>query len=100
LRGSRVELVTLNLTRVERSANEPDLHKVATRLATTNPSLRKVTLKYSFTTWVFLDSIPYQRVGNFVVKDRSKQGAVVLEKRHKSSRRCFYRRPLSLSKYI
>jgi hypothetical protein len=100
LRGSRVELVTLNLTRVERSTNEPDLHKVATRLATTNPSLRKVTLKYSFTTWVFLDSIPYQRVGNFVVKDRSKQGGpVVLEKRYKSSRRCFYR-PLSLSKYI
>ncbi|KAJ7359315.1 hypothetical protein DFH08DRAFT_845746, partial [Mycena albidolilacea] len=101
LRGSRIELVTLNLTRVERSANEPDLHKVATQLATTNPSLRKVTLRYSFTTWVFLDSIPHQRVGNFVVKDRSKQGGpVVLEKRYKSSRRCFYRRPLSLSKYI
>ncbi|KAJ7485291.1 hypothetical protein FB451DRAFT_52404 [Mycena latifolia] len=96
LRGSRVELTTLNLTRVERAANEPDLLKIATRLATTNPSLRKCTLRYSFTTWVFLDSIPYQRVGNFVVKDRSEQGnAVVLEKRTKPCRRYFYRRPLS-----
>ncbi|KAJ7158293.1 hypothetical protein C8R43DRAFT_1105626 [Mycena crocata] len=97
LRGSRVQLTTLNLTRVERAANEPDLAKIATRLATTNPSLRKFTLRYSFTTWVFLDSIPYQKVGNFVVKDRSKPGnPVVLEKRTKSCRRYFYRRPLSL----
>ncbi|KAJ6487957.1 hypothetical protein C8R45DRAFT_262220 [Mycena sanguinolenta] len=95
LRGSRVELTTLNLTRVERAAHVPDLHKVATRLATTNPSLRKVTLKYSFTTWVFLDSIPYQRVQSFAISGKGKHGPVVLEKRNKSSRRCFYRRPLS-----
>ncbi|KAJ7108514.1 hypothetical protein C8R44DRAFT_884592 [Mycena epipterygia] len=97
LRGSRVELTTLNLTRVERAGSEPDLLKIATRLATTNPSLQKCTLRYSFTTWVFLDSVPYQRVGNFVVKPgRNKQGGpIVLEKRTKPCRRSFYRRPLS-----
>ncbi|KAJ7683022.1 hypothetical protein B0H17DRAFT_1075025 [Mycena rosella] len=96
LRGSRVQLTTLTLTRVERAASEPDLLKIATRLAATNPSLRKCTLRYSFTTWVFLDSVPYQRVGSFVVKDRSKEGApVVLEKRTKPCRRYFHRRPLS-----
>ncbi|KAJ7267016.1 hypothetical protein B0H12DRAFT_1010601 [Mycena haematopus] len=87
LRSSRVELTTLNLTRVECATHAPDLHKVATRLATTNPSLRKVTLRYSFTTWVFLDSIPYQRVGNFVVT--GKGNPVVQEKRQKPNRRCF-----------
>jgi hypothetical protein len=101
LRGSRVGLTTLSLTRVERATNEPDLRKIAMQLASTNPSLRKVTLRYSFTTWVFLDSIPYQRVGNFVVKDRSKQGSpVLLEKRPRSRRRCFYRRPFSLARWI
>ncbi|KAF8187063.1 hypothetical protein K438DRAFT_1973237 [Mycena galopus ATCC 62051] len=95
LRGSRVELTTLSFTRVERTTHEPDLHKIATRLVTTNPSLRKVTLRYSFTTWVFLDSIPYQRVGNFMTIGKSKQGPIVVEKRYKSNRRCFYRRPLS-----
>ncbi|KAJ7512735.1 hypothetical protein B0H11DRAFT_5847 [Mycena galericulata] len=96
LRGSRVELTTLSLTRVERAANEPDLPKIAARLASANPSLRKLTLRYSFTTWVFLDSIPYQRVGNFVVKDNKKEGSpVVEEKRTKPCRRSFYRRPLS-----
>ncbi|KAF7351203.1 Methyltransf-25 domain-containing protein [Mycena sanguinolenta] len=94
LRGSRVELTTLNLTRVERAAQAPDLHKVATQLATTNHSLRKVTLKYSFTTWVFLDSIPLQGLQVFVVTGKGKHGPVVLEKRFKPSRRCF-RRPLS-----
>ncbi|KAJ7666174.1 hypothetical protein DFH06DRAFT_268800 [Mycena polygramma] len=84
LRGSRAELTTLCLTRVERAASEPDLHKIASRLASTNPSLRKVTLRYSLTTWVFLDSIPYQRVGNFVVKDRKQGNPVVLEKRPQS----------------
>ncbi|KAJ7211243.1 hypothetical protein GGX14DRAFT_449608 [Mycena pura] len=96
LRGSRVELTTLTLTRVERATSEPNLHKLAMRLATTNPSLRRATLKYSFTTWVFLDSVPYQRVANFVVKDTSKQGSpVVQEKRTKPKGRCFYWRPLS-----
>ncbi|KAJ6627819.1 hypothetical protein B0H10DRAFT_310596 [Mycena sp. CBHHK59/15] len=96
LRGSRVQLTTLNLTRVERAASEPDLLDIATKLATRKPSLRKITLKYSFTTWVFLDSIPYRRVRNFVVQERSEQDSpVVLEKRSKPSKRCFYRRPLS-----
>ncbi|KAJ7100221.1 hypothetical protein B0H15DRAFT_819252 [Mycena belliarum] len=103
LRGSRVELTTLNLTRIEPAASEPDLLQIATRLATTNPSLRKCMLRYSLTTWVFLDSIPYRRVGSFEVKDRNQQGALVVEeKRKKSCRRYFYRRPLSfqLSKWI
>ncbi|KAJ7753364.1 hypothetical protein DFH07DRAFT_921423 [Mycena maculata] len=95
-RGSRVQLTTLSLTRVERAANEPDLPKIVARLAAANSSLRKVTLRYSFTTWVFLDSIPYQRVGTFVVKGSSKEGSpLVMEKRTKSCRRSFYRRPLS-----
>ncbi|KAJ7778310.1 hypothetical protein B0H16DRAFT_1301134 [Mycena metata] len=90
LRGSRIELTNLTLTRVERAASEPDLRKIATQLAAKNPSLRKISLRYSFTTWVFLDSIPYGKAGNFVVKDR-KQGSpvVVLEKPTKCSR---YRR--------
>ncbi|KAJ7185618.1 hypothetical protein C8R46DRAFT_1342852 [Mycena filopes] len=98
LRGSRIELTDLTLTRVERTSNEPDLHKIAIRVAATNPSLRKLSLKSSHTTWVFLDSIPYAKVGNFVVKERSKQGTpVVLEKRAKC-----YRRPLSfqISRWI
>ncbi|KAJ7065003.1 hypothetical protein C8F01DRAFT_1367224 [Mycena amicta] len=96
LRGSRVELTTLSLTRVERSTSEPDLPKVALRLATTNPSLQRINLRYSFTTWVFLDSIPYQRVANFMVKERNKHGSsVVQEKIAAPRRRSLYQRPLS-----
>ncbi|KAJ7634859.1 hypothetical protein FB45DRAFT_910075 [Roridomyces roridus] len=97
LRGSRTGLTSLNLTRVERATNEPDLREIAARLATHNPSLQKISLQYSFTTWVFLDSIPYQRVGTFMVKNRRKDGAaVVAEKRPRSHGRLFYRRPLSV----
>ena len=100
LRGSRVELTTLSLTRVERPTSEPDLTKVATRLATTNPSLQRITLRYSFTTWVFLDSIPYHRSANFSVKPgRTKLGSAIVEEKLPLPRRRgfgFYQRPLSL----
>ncbi|KAK7039486.1 Dna polymerase gamma [Favolaschia claudopus] len=95
LRGSRVQLTSLNLTRVECAANEPDLLRLATKLSTTNPSLRRMTLSYSFTTWVFLDSVAYQRIGKFLVKGKSKQGQpIILEKHSKSGRRYLQRRPL------
>ncbi|KAJ7269876.1 hypothetical protein C8J57DRAFT_323006 [Mycena rebaudengoi] len=100
LRGSRVRLTTLNFTRVEKAESEPNLLQIATRLATTNPALRKIALKYSFTTWVFLDSIPYRRLGTFVVKERVQGTPVIMEKQPRRAKRCFYRRPLSLSRWI
>ncbi|KAF7325733.1 Dna polymerase gamma [Mycena kentingensis (nom. inval.)] len=106
LRGSRVALESLCLTRVESpTAPPPDLQRIALRLATTNPSLRHISLRYAFTTWVFLDSIPYQRVVRFSVQQRTKRdgGPLVCEQVSlKRGRGSFYQcsRSFELPKWI
>ncbi|KAF7316228.1 hypothetical protein MIND_00141400 [Mycena indigotica] len=85
LRGASMNLVTLTLTRVEHATGGPDLHKVAFQLAVASPSLRRIALRYSFTTWVFMDSIPFQQTADFVVK--SDNGGLDVKEKNAASRR-------------
>nr|GAT52952.1 predicted protein [Mycena chlorophos] len=100
LRGARLHWhsETLSLARVDLPTSEPDLAKIASRLATKTTSSREVTLSFGFTTWVFLDRGPHQRAARFVLNRRpspptESQVLVAIEERRPAP--C--RRPLSSS---